>query len=487
MSVRQARQDFPLIREDGFNTIILVVPWRGLQTEQFPPRYEKSYFKLLRQLLREARRARLWVILRVSYAHHICDEASLISKHLTARLLTDSAYQAPWLDHLHRLRRCTRFASNLRGEFLSWEEFWHGLMRFCEEPEQARRELAASTGYNRFMGRQAGIIPAQDEPGFEDYQAFINVRLRELFELGKQALPGLGYEFRVDKDPVQRSDGSVDWLQNDYFADSDILRYSYWAPFIGAANQGEQLTAEQALGLLEYNLKEQTREGINTRLIVDQFNFVDDTFKYSGSNARLAQAEIEPFLQGSAQLLRDHCTGYGIWAWRDYLQNHLFNPGFGLGLKGWQVHAGKVRVKTAAGGSLRLSQGGEVGQAFGGPSHGMHRKYKTSHVELVVNCDSVRDLVLEATIDGSSYHPLLADAAGVFRASLPLDDGVYGKRGVDFRLRALAGSGRLLDVCLYQHAYRVGIRTTDGAPGAYLRPVIQLNTALASLPGEPVK
>ena len=49
--------DFQRLREDGFNAVILVVPWRGFQIEQFPPRYEEHYWKLLRSLMKEASRA----------------------------------------------------------------------------------------------------------------------------------------------------------------------------------------------------------------------------------------------------------------------------------------------------------------------------------------------------------------------------------------------------------------------------------------------
>jgi hypothetical protein len=483
MSVKQARIDFPQVAEDGFNTIILIIPWRGLQIEQFPPRYEKHYFSLLRGLLREARRAGLWVILRVSYSHHICDDASLISAQFTANFLTDASYQRPWLHHLQLVRRHTRFASNLYGSFLCWEEFWHGLMRFCEEPEALRRKLAISTGYADFMDAPNSVIPGFDEPEFANYHAFINARLRQIFELGREALPSLGYEFRVDKDPLQHADGSVSWLENDNYTDTKDLRYSYWAPFIGAANQGEELDATQALNLLDYNLREQTHDGANTGLIIDQFNFVDDTFKYTGSNARLAESEVEPFLQACAELLPRYCKGYGIWAWRDYFQNHLFNPGFQLGLKDWQILTGGVTEKRISKGGLLLLAGDEIGQSFGGPSHGMHKKYRTSHVEFAIDGEHSGDLQLEASLDGRSYYRLVEDTQlSQFRVSLPLHDAAYGQSGVNFSLRLITGSTRLSKLSLYQYAYRVGIRDSNGNAGPYLQPLREFNRVLAQTP-----
>ncbi len=480
MSVEQARIDFPQITEDGFNAIILIIPWRGLQIEQFPPRYETHYFKLLRGLLKEARRAGLWVILRVSYSHHICDEASLISKHLTANFLTDASYQQPWLHHLRKLRRHTRFASNLYGSFLCWEEFWHGLMRFCEEPEARRRELAVSTGYADFMDTPSSIIPGFDEPEFASYHAFINAKLRQIYELGQEVLPTLGYEFRVDKDPLQHPDGSVSWLENDNYIDTEGLRYSYWAPFIGATNQGEKLDATQALNLLDYNLREQTKDGSNTRLIIDQFNFVDDTFKYTGSNARLAESEIEPFLQACAELLPRYCKGYGIWAWRDYFQNHLFNPGFQLGLRGWELHVAHSIGRRLGRKGLCLNAGDAIAQSFPSAAHGMHKKYKTSHLLLRVEIASSKNLVMEASLNQEHYFPLVWDGqVACYCANLPIDDPVYGKRGVLFSLRVVAGTVTVSTANLFQYHYQVGIRATDGRPGPFLGPLRQLNRDLS--------
>lgn len=481
MTPQQARRDFATIAEDGFNTVILVVPWRGFQVEQFPPRYEDAYFKLLKQLLKEAARAKLWVILRVSYSHHICDEARLISKHLTAGFLTDAAFEAPWLHYLRRLRRLTRFHANLYGSFICWEEFWHGLMRFTEESQETRKALAAKTGYCDFMADKESIIPLVSSPEFEHYQRFINTRLRDIFELGASQLPRLGYEFRVDKDPLHNLDGSVSWLANDYLLDSSDTRYSYWAPFIGAANEGEQLSAEQALALLDYNLDEQTGQGRDRKLIIDQFNFVDDTFKYTGQNARLALDQIPTFLDQCAEHLPRYCQGYGIWAWRDYHQNHLFNPGFHMGLRGWRSHGGVVGEGALTEDGLCLQEGDELGQDFGGASHGMHRKYKTGSAELHVYLAAPVQVMLEASLDGENYVPLMSDGGGSQHyCELPIDDPVYGARGALFRLRVQRGSGVIRSVSLFQYAYRVGIREVGGEAGPFLEPLRSLNQKLLS-------
>jgi hypothetical protein len=480
MSLAGARRDFRQMKEDGFNTVILVVPWRGFQIDQFPPRYEAQYLKLLKSLFAVARRAGLLVILRVSYAHHICDEASLTSQQLTHKLLTDGRFLSPWLDYLSRLRGIARFSDNYYGAFLCWEEFWHVLMSYCAETEERREELALATGYQEFSGSTATRIPTVQEPGFADYHRFINHRMRELYLAARRCIPELAFEVRIDKDPVQNAEGGMDWLGNDHYADSDHLRCSYWAPFIGAANEGELLTAEQALGLLEYTLKEQTSDGGNSWQFIDQFNFVDDTFKYSGQHARIVEAEVPGFLSAASPLLKRYSMGIGIWAWRDYVHNCIFNPGFQLGLKGWDIERGRVdRIRCSQRG-LQLQAGDEVGQSFWGMSHGLHRKYRTDYLFLEVSLDSAAPVVLEASLDAENYVALVAgERQHSYTAQLAIDNPVYGKRGALFRLRLQSGSACVSRVVLNQHSYQVGIRNLEGDPGPYLQPLRELNLSLS--------
>jgi len=480
MSLQAARRDFRAMRADGFNAVILVIPWRGFQVEQFPPRYDRRYLRLMRQVMREAARARLLVILRVSYAHHICDEAPLNSMQLTERLLTDPDFLAPWLHYLRRVRGSTRLADNYYGAFLSWEEFWHVLMSFCDTSRERRLELAVTSGYAQFTGNGDARIPARDEPLFADYHAFVNQRMRQLYLAAREIMPELSFEVRVDKDPVYSEDGALAWLENDDFAETRHPRYSYWAPFIGAENVGEELTSAQALNLLERSLRETTRDGENTAQIIDQFNFVDDTFKYAGQHARIAASELPAFVDGAAPLLLRYSDGMGIWAWRDYTHNCLFNPAFRLGLRGWTVEPGsKGRVRLGSRG-LRLPEGSLLGQSFWGMGHGLHPKYKTEYIELELQCTG--DAALSACLDGEHFVELAPDSDGrMHRAQLPIDDEVYRTRGALFRLRVDTGQVQVHRVSLSQHSFRVGIRDREGAPGPLLPLVHGLNRALSNV------
>ncbi len=475
MNPGQARVDFAQMRNDGFNAVILLVPYRGFQVTQSPPTYEHYYFELLEALLLEARRARLAVILRIGYAHHICDRAPLVSGELTRRQLTDPGYRAPWQDYLNKLRQALAGHRHILHLFLCWEEFWHGFMWMTRMPEAQRRELAGSSGFAEYIGDEAAIIPQESEPEFAHFHQFANRRLREIYSDCRDVFPDLGFEFRVDKDPLHNADGSISWLSNDYLMDSGALRLSYWAPFIGARNEGEKLQADEALSLLEHSLQEQTAKGSNTRLLIDQFNFIDDTHKYTDTHARLLESEIPGFLEACAKLLPRYSEGYGLWAWRDYHQNHLFNPSFRMGMAGWEVIQGTAS-SVPAGTALRA--GDCLGQDFRATAHGMHARYQTSHCHLIVALVAVEDVLLEASLDGEQFVPL--EASGhTWHCRLPIEPEMYRTRGVSFRLRLVAGRCTLRNANLYQYTYQVGVRQVDGSPGPHLEQIVGFNHALA--------
>ena len=66
MQPQQLATDLRQIADDGFNTVILVVPWRGFQLDQLQPRYDPFYARQLHRALAAADKAGLSVIVRVA-------------------------------------------------------------------------------------------------------------------------------------------------------------------------------------------------------------------------------------------------------------------------------------------------------------------------------------------------------------------------------------------------------------------------------------
>jgi hypothetical protein len=343
---RKVRTELSGIMEDGFNTIILVVPWRGFQIDQLEPAYDSFYTRQLQCVLGIADSLGLSVIVRVAYSHQILPHNTLSGITQAQRLLLDSDTRKAWLAYLGRLYEVCHGFRSFRMGFLCWEEFWHAFRRWQQYKPETRRELAKSSGFSTYLENQ-GIdgeveIPKPDDAAYGAFHSFANGRIREMYELATTAFPGLSMEMRVDKDRVQGEEG-VEWKTNDRYLELDELRFSYWAPFMGAENAGEKLDAGQAANLLVHMLDEVTDKGSCVKHVIDQFNFVDNAPKFQGIHAAIAQPEVAPFLQRAAPLLLEKSRGYGIWAYRDYRQNVLYNARFLMGMKGWQVVRGACR------------------------------------------------------------------------------------------------------------------------------------------------
>ena len=198
------RRDFEQIREDGFNTVIIVVPWRGFQVDHYAPEYDPFYVEQLHRVMSAAQNARLAVIVRISYAHQILDVQPLSGLTMMQRLLTDPDTQAAWLDYCETVYRICSGYGCFRQCFLSWEEFWHAFWRWQLYKPEFRVELADEIGFSQYLSEQ-GIdditcIPRPEEPEYDVFHGFVNHRIRQMHALASSRVPGLGIEIRVDKD-----------------------------------------------------------------------------------------------------------------------------------------------------------------------------------------------------------------------------------------------------------------------------------------------
>jgi hypothetical protein len=76
------------------------------------------------------------------------------------------------------------------------------------------------------------------------------------------------------------------------------------------------------------------RRFTRNKLSMDQFNIAFNTPGFE-SHARLADSEMEPFLEQAADYIGTTMLGYGLWGYKDYHHNLLYNPRFQVGLTGW--------------------------------------------------------------------------------------------------------------------------------------------------------
>ena len=116
-------EELARIAADGFNSIILAVPWREFQPETAPVMYEEYAWKKLGGVMDAAGKQGLGVILRVGYTWDYASPESALSRY--EGLLYDPQLKAAWISYAERLYKQVSAYENFCGGFLTWEDFWN--------------------------------------------------------------------------------------------------------------------------------------------------------------------------------------------------------------------------------------------------------------------------------------------------------------------------------------------------------------------------
>ncbi len=371
------------IKKDGFNTVVLTVPWRGFEigfdqpsTTSNPALYERLKFVIAAIVEQQ-----MQFVLRVGFPHDYTPDTGTTGMQQCVGMYTDPTMQQHWTNYLQKVKQATsEFQASSAGVLISWEDFWCPHFVFPHLPDEQRLEKAQLMNYGQWlqnknpslvkvvMGQneinyQQVKVPRADEEAYVFYIEFIDYMLdKNILKPTQAVFDNAALEIRVDKDPVKQDDEYI-WVGHDLYLDEPNHRGSYWAPFWGAANQGELLTAEQALKNFKYFLKYITDDGRSINHVIEQFNFTDNT-PYFPNNANIEPAQLPEFLLATAPLLKEYSVGAGVWTYRDYVDNALFNGAFEFDLDGWEATP-QVTVKNINGDRwLSLPAGASVSQTF---------------------------------------------------------------------------------------------------------------------------
>ena len=68
---------------------------------------------------------------------------------------------------------------------------------------------------------------------------------------------------------------------------------------------------------------------------IDQFIFADNTPKFK-NNAQMKEEDMNLYLENVADVLTEYSEGYGIWTYRNYCANMIYNSQFALAGEGWE-------------------------------------------------------------------------------------------------------------------------------------------------------
>ena len=347
-----AAADFAAIKEDGFNTIVLVVPWAGFTDAADGAKLVESRVERLLRLIRLAGEMDLKVILRMSYAWDSADETS---GHRLTQVWLDAASYQGWLTYFELLWRAVGSEPNVLFAFFSWEDLW-AVVSFADAAPEYRKELAVKSGFSAWLQRTQTIdsinqrfqlgwadwadamIPARREPFFKLYLEFIDdAWLNRFFLPAQSRFPRLSMEIRIDSDPIWDGDRLLEWHGHERAWDLPGSDWTtiYWSPAMGGVNEGETLSPEVAAERLRQSLV-RIHENTGARnIFIGQFLAEDFTPGYE-RNGKIPREQVDEFLAAAAAPLQELAAGYGLWTWTDYFHDAIASPDFSAGPVGWE-------------------------------------------------------------------------------------------------------------------------------------------------------
>lgn len=481
-------EELARIAADGFNSIILAVPWREFQPETAPVSYEDYAWKKLDRVMEEAGKHGLGVILRVGYTWDYALPESVLPRY--EGLLYDPQLKAAWLSYAERLYSQASSHENFCGGFLTWEDFWN----FTENAGNYGKgisgcRMAKRCGYTDYvrekytleqLGEYYGTafesyeqiwLPEKDSYGRRLFYEFYDSFLTELLEETQEVFPDLSMEVRLDADPVKREDGTLEgvphWSTFGCGAAS-CTGIMYSVP-MGFPNEGELVTAGQALQMAPVFLDQVRRYNGNKPVYVDQFLFTDNTPGFE-KNARLRPEEKNTYLAGMGELFRTMTMGYGVWTYRDYGDNKLYNSQFALGLRGWSFTGGAYAEEGTDGKEAVLTSGSSISQRVRGRITG--RTGTDIRVRFSLEGD-----------DGSTVSVRAGDRIQTIRAGERRTEELVFEDETAEQLTIFCnggGSVRVDNLSLYTFVTEGDIYHMDGSEGGCAEGIRQLNRRLGA-------
>lgn len=398
-------EELEQIVADGFNTIILVIPWREFQPSVMPVSYNSYAFEKLDKVMEAAGRHGLSVMFRVGYTWDYYGEESAMYRF--RELLRSRGVRDSWLAYAKRLYEAGNKYSNFCGGFMTWEDFWN----YVEDARNFGRgknsvKEAEKIGFQAYLKEHYSLkelnrifqppvafssyrdiyIPSYNDHAYALFYEFYDEFLNGLLKETQQVFPGLSMEVRLDADPVPAKDGNgmESVRHNKTFpcknAEYTALMYSVsmgWGP-------GKTLTAQEAVDSMASHLAQVHSQNEGKPIFIDQLLYMDATEAFL-TNARLSESHRGRFLMSIPPLLKKYTNGYAVWTYRNYTNNPVYNGQFALKTRGWEVSGGEV-LERGGSNQLLLKKDGKISQKIGHRIGG--RTTHDNYVCFTADCDS---------------------------------------------------------------------------------------------------
>ena len=358
--------NFEQIRQDGFNSIILVIPWREFQPNADGQEFNQVALNRLHEVMSCAEQHGLWVVLRIGYTWDYYG-AQELPKRFGGLTRENGQDRYSWIRYCEKIYETASSHENFHSGFITWEDFWdyiHNMNREYSRKEMTR--LARESGYQKYLSEHYSLkevsekygeefhryediyVPYRKNPAAELFFEFYDQFLNKLLKESQTVFPGLSMEVRVDADRVYERDGSSWYYSHKVTYPCDGAEYSavMYSVSMGQKNESDRITAAQALAG-----SQRTMSGVvalsGKKLYAEQLLYMDSTEEFS-YNTQILDEEVDDYVRQLAPVLQNNTMGYGLWVYRNYVNNCVYNGQFGLGTTGWKFLGGST-VETIEG------------------------------------------------------------------------------------------------------------------------------------------
>ena len=442
-------EELAQIAADGFNSIVLVVPWREFQPGGLPVSYNRYAFQKLDKVMNAANAHGLMVELRVGYVWDYYNDDVVTGRFRD--LLKDPSTRAAWLAYAKQIYRTASAHSNFYGGFMTWEDFWNYVEDAANLGKGANsRNAAKECGYQTWLKKHYSLkqvneyyqpaekftsydnvyIPARKEYAYKLFYEFYDDFLNDLLEDTQKVFPNLSMEVRLDVDPVDAQDGNGQVGASHYgtFPCADAGYTSLMYSVSMGHGFGDVLSTQEAIKTMNEQLSLVRANNGGKPVFIDQLLYMDATEGFE-QNARLAESHRGAFLTGIPDTLRAHTNGYAVWTYRNYTNNPVYNHQFALGTRGWNVTNGSVMERNGSS-QLLLQSGGslaqKVGHRIGGrTTHDGHVRFTADSDEPAVLTVKLGSMSQTVEVNGPKQYDLNLGRKGFYEVSFETDGDVY--------------------------------------------------------------
>ena len=94
---------------------------------------------------------------------------------------------------------------------------------------------------------------------------------------------------------------------------------------------------------------------------MEQFLYADSTEAFS-YNTQIEESQVADFVKNTAPILKDTTCGYGLWVYRNYVNDCVYNGQFALGLTGWDTTGNVEKTEHDGSKAVTLSKDSVLSQ-----------------------------------------------------------------------------------------------------------------------------